>query len=215
MRRILSWITALALVPVTAAGAQPERGSLRMGFGIGTMAFGGAAEPIEDRGDNLRAMPFRPTMWGITISYGSAGMRVGLAAAYGQPGMAVRGNPPGTPDAAGDGLLIVADNAFRLTAFSATISTRLKHFSAGPSLRPSLGLLLERWASPGTPTQTLLGAGAGLLLEIPLTRSLSGTVLGEAGYTPGSPFRMTSLPDGFRSRSTWRRAISGGVMLKL
>jgi hypothetical protein len=215
MRRIHSWMTALAFIPVTAAGAQSGQSSLRAGLSVATIAFRGATEPVEDRSDNLTALPFRPTMWGITLAYGAAGMRVRLTAAYGQPGLMLRGNPAATPDEAGEALLIIADNVFKLSAGSATISIPVKQFSAGPSLRPSLGLLLERWSSPGAQAQTIVGGQAGLLLEVPLTRSLSGSVTGDVGYTPSSPFKEEGVPQGFKTRSTWRRTLSGGVMLKL
>jgi hypothetical protein len=154
-------------------------------------------------------------MWGISLSYGTEKLRVGLDAAYGQPGLALRGTPAATPGATGDALLIVADNAFKLAAFAATVSPRLKQFSTGPALRSSLGLLLERWSSPGSPTQTLLGGQVGLALEVPLTRSLSGSLNGEIGFTPGSPFHDQVVPEGFKPRSTWRRGLSGGLMIRM
>ncbi len=215
MRWMLRWLAAFLLIPIARAGAQQATGSIRVGISIGSSSFSGATETIEARSDNLRAMPYLPTMWGITLSYGATGLRGGIAVAYGQPVLSLRGNPGATPDESGNALRIIADNAFKLSAFSASLSVPIKRFPAGPSLRPSLGVLLERWASPGAPTQTIAGAQAGLALEIPLTKSLSVTLSADAGFTPGSPFLDEIVPEGFRTRSTWRRTLAGGVVVKL
>ena len=215
MRTIIGWTGMLLLVYGTPAAAQRSQGPIRLGVSVGTTSFGKAAEPIAVGNDKLQAMPYRTTMWGVTGSYGTGKVRVGLSATTGRPGLALRGNPTATPEEEGDALLIAGDNVFRLVSVSATASLSLTEFSAGPSLRPSLGLLLERWSSPGAPTQTITGGQAGMALEIPLTRSLSGRLLGEIGYTPGSPFHDEVVPEGFRPRSAWRRTLTGGVTLRL
>lgn len=215
MRGILTGTAILLLAQSAIGSAQSEGKAIRVGLSVGATSFGGAATPLEARDDHLEAMPFRPTMWGLSASYGAAGLRLGVAAAYGEPGLALRGHPATGPGQAGEALLLVADNAFRLVSLSATLSIRIKRFPAGTSLRPSLGLLLERWSTPGAVAQTILGGQTGLTVEVPITRSLAGTLTGEVGYTPESPFHDSVVPEGFKPRDTWRRTLAGGVAFRL
>jgi len=215
MQRRVRWMAVWLLVPLRAGTAQDASAAFRVGVSIGSVSYAGATRTVENRPDDPTARPHHPTMWGLTVSRGARGARLQASLAWGQAGLAVRGNPEATEDGSGSALQIVVDNVFRVTAISAGISAPLKRFSAGPVLRPSLGLLLERWASPGAPTQSLLGAESGLALEVPLSRSFSGVFGVVVGYTPGSPFREEGVPEGFITRSTWRRTLSGGVMLRL
>jgi hypothetical protein len=66
---------------------------------------------------------------------------------------------------------------------------------------------MERWSAPGSPTRTIVGAQAGLGLEVMVSRAFAVDLGGELGFTPASPFQQADLPEGFRQRSTWRRTL--------
>ncbi len=216
MRKLLGPVLLGALAVTTPAPAQnvpPSRGGgWRLGLTIGTSTFNGAAAGQDEAGAALVFRPYRPTMVGLGLTYERDRARLALLAKYGQPGLGFRGvQDPG--DAAG--LLIVVENAFHLASLTASAGTRIATLRGGPALRSSIGLTLERWSAPGTPTRTLLGPQAGLALEFALTGRLRASLEGELGFTPGSPFQAEDLPEGFRLRSTWRRTLQAGVSLRL
>ncbi len=216
MRVLLRSVLLVPLVMTTPAGAQatpPNRGGAwRVGLTLGTSTFNGAAAGTDESGASLVFRPYRPTMGGVSLTYGRERIRVGVSAKYGQPGLGFRGVPNG-----GDvtSVLIVAESAFNLLSFTASVGTRIARLRGGPALRSSLGLTLERWSAPGTPNRTLLGPQAGLALEFALTGALMASIDGELGYTPGSPFQVEDLPEGFRLRSTWRRTLQAGLSYRL
>jgi hypothetical protein len=211
MRRSAGWIGLLWWAvgsPGTAQTSVALRGQWALGLSVGVSSYSGVTEGTGPGGEADGFTPYRPTMWGIALTCGKERVRVGLTARYGQAGLGIRGVPPaeeGTPS----GLLVIAENAYHVGAHQA--STRLVRLRGGPSLRPSLALNVERWTAPGTPARTTAGGQAGLALEVVLTRALVGTLEGEVGFTPASPFRAADLPEGYRVRSAWRRTLAGGV----
>jgi hypothetical protein len=216
--RVLLISILLGHLAVATLGAQAtgtkRGGAWRMSLTVGTSTFNGAATGTGESGADLVFRPYRPTMLGLGLTYGGEQARLGLFAKYGQPGLGFRGVPDGDEGGAA-GLLIVAENAFHLASITASAGTRLAKIRGGPALRPSIGLTLERWSAPGTPTRTLVGPQAGLALEFAVAGWLLGTIDGELGFTPGSPFQAEDLPEGFRLRSTWRRTLQAGVSIRL
>jgi hypothetical protein len=146
-------------------------------------------------------------MWGLVAARGQERARVSLAARFGQAGLAIRGAPPAQEGAA-SGVLVIAENAYHVAAFTGGVATRLLRLRGGPALRPSLALNVERWTAPGTPPRTIAGGQAGLALEVMLTRAFVAALEGELGFTPASPFQSEDLPAGYRARSTWRRTLA-------
>lgn len=214
--RVLLGAVLLSQVAVSmpAAGQSPSSkrgGALRVALTVGTSTFNGATAAADQSGVDQVFRPYRPTMVGFGVTYGRERARLGLFARYGRPGLGFRG----VDDGGAAGLLIVAESAFNLASFTAAASTRIAEFRGGPVLRSSLGITYERWTAPDTPSRTLVGPQAGLSLEFGLTGALIATVDGEIGFTPGSPFRVEDLAEGFRLRSTWRRTLQAGLSLRL
>lgn len=205
----------VAAAPLEAQAAPPGRGGAwRLGLTVGTSTFNGAAVTTDESGANLVFRPYRPTMFGLHLTRGRERTRLGLSVKYGQPGLGFRGQPDAA-DGNATGVLIVAEDAFNLASVSASVGTRIATLRGGPSLRSSLGISIEHWSAPGTPSRTLLGPLAGLALEFALSGSLFAHLDGELGFTPGSPFHVEDLPEGFRLRSTWRRTLQAGLSLRL
>lgn len=202
-----------ALLP--AASAQTPAPALRSPWSfaasIGTSTFNGATSGNGDAGETLEFAPYRPTMVGISITYGRERLRIALAARHGDAGIGFRGVPLTDEGETLHGLLIIAEGAYGITSVASSASARLARLRGGPTIRSSLGVTMERWTAPGTPARTILGTHAGLALEIGLSRAFSATLEGELGFTPKSPFQPEDLPDGFRERSTWRRTLMAGV----
>jgi hypothetical protein len=202
-----------ALLPAASAqtAAPAPRSPWSFAASIGTSTFNGATAGVGDAGETLEFAPYRPTMVGISITYGREQLRIALAARHGDAGIGFRGVPLTDEGETLQGLLIIAEGAYSITSVATSASVRLARLRDGPALRSSLGLTMERWTAPGTPARMILGAQAGLALEIPLSRAFAATLEGELGFTPKSPFQLEDLPEGFRERSTWRRTLMAGV----
>ena len=201
---VLAWIACLSLGTGSAAAQE-----LAFGASIGTSVFSGAARGTGDGGEQLLFIPYRPTMYGISVAYGRNALRFEATFRAGAAGLAVRGTERSDVD--DESLLIVIENAFRVRAISAGASARLGRLRDGPALRASVAVLVERWTSPDTPARTVPGAQAGLVLDVALSSRLSAEAEALLGFTPASPFRAEDLPDGFRQSRTWRRSLGVGV----
>jgi hypothetical protein len=212
--RLLGWAGLHCAALTSVAVAQPSRDSGRgrwtIGVSIGVSSYSTVSEGKDPEGVTLRFAPYRPTMWGLEATYGGGPVRVGLAARYGQAGIGTRGLSF-QDDGAIPGPLLVVDNAYHLAVFTGSLSAHLLRLRGGPSVRPSVGLDLQRWAGAGSPARTILGGQTGLAVEVALTRALLASLEGQLGFTPASPFRKEDLPQGFDQRSAWRRTLAGAV----
>jgi hypothetical protein len=215
MRSPLVGLVVSALVLPAAATAQrdhrPIKGRWAVSLTLGASTFTGATEGTGPVGEPLAFAPYRPTMWGLGLAYGGEGLRAGFSLEHGQPGIGFRGVPLTESGETLSGLLIVAEDAFKLTTFTTSLSRQLLHLRGGPSVRPSLGLVIERWSAPGSPNRTIVGGQAGLALEVVISRAFAAELSGELGITPASQFQEADLPEGFRQRSTWRRTLAVGL----
>jgi hypothetical protein len=215
VRSFIGWLAVLHGSLLSAGAAQTPAASARspwtVSAQIGTSTFNGAATGTAEGGDQLQSVPHRPTMLGIAVAYGRAGLRLGLSARNGDAGLGVRGVPVGEEGESPQGVLIILEGAYSITSLAASASTRIAQLRGGPALRSSLGITLERWAAPGTAARTIFGAQAGVSLEIALSGAFAATIDGELGFTPKSPFKVQDLPEGFRERSTWRRTLMAGL----
>ena len=205
-------ILALLLHSGLAAqqAAAPLPGRWAVGLSIGTFSFTGASRGPET-GEEVSFTPYRPMMLGLSLARGGNRLRVALSARYGESALAIRGLPVSDGDDVTSGVMLVAENAYHLGSFGLNASTRMLRLRGGPVLRPSIGVMLERWTAPGTPVRTIPGAQTGLSAEVALTGAFVAAVEGEFGFTPGSPFRRQELPQEFRPRSTWRRSLAAAV----
>ncbi len=212
MKKLPGWLGLLACLLASLVQAQTQsvvHGRWALGLTLGVSSFRGVTEGTGPQGESVSFTPYRPTMWGIAAGYGITRLRVGVSARYGQAGLGIRGVPPS--DGPAGGVLVIAENAYHVAAFTAGVSTHLVRLYGGPALRPSLALGLERWTAPGTPARNIVGGQAGLAMEIALTRVFVASLEGELGFTPASPFFSADLPEGYRARSAWRRTLAAGL----
>ena len=182
---------------------------IALGLSVGTSTFTGATGSVTP-GQDLVFVPYRPTLYGIHASAGRT-LRIEIGAQYGEPGLAIRGDPE---LAQGEDFLVVAENAFKVTALSGSVSVPLLRLRGGPVLRGGAGAFVEHWSSPDAEGRNLLGGLAGLSLEIGLTRAFDARIDAGLGLS-GSPFRRSDLPDDFTPKTTLRRNLSVGVRVKL
>ena len=182
---------------------------IAFGLSIGTSTFSGAAGSVEP-GQNLVFVPYRPTLYGVHAGFGRR-LRIEIGARYGEPGLAIRGDPDLEP---AEGFLVVAQNVYKLVELSGSVSIPLVRLRGGPTLRGVAGLSAERWSSSEFQTRNLIGALAGFRLDIGLTRMLDARVDAGLGVSP-SPFRSEELPEGFAPRTALRRTLAVGLSWRL
>jgi len=215
MRGTARWLGIAALLLWTTVGSAqsrsgPIRGRWALGVSVGMSSFSAASEGSAADGEHLEFSAYRPTMFGVALAFGGERLRLNAAARYGEPGLGARGLTVSDGEQPAAGALVVLDGAYHLTSFTLGASTRLLRLRGGPSLRPSLAVNLERWTGVGSPTRSILAGQAGLTLEVALTRAFVGTLEGELGYSPASPFRKEDLPQDFLRHGVWRRTLAGG-----
>lgn len=219
MRSSIRWLTMLQAALLSTGAAQTPapaaRTSWSVSASVGTSTFNGAAAGTAAAGEQLEFTPYRPTMLGIAVTYGRERLRIGLSARHGDAGIGLRGVPLSQGGPSPQGVLIIVEGAYTITSVSASASTCLARVRGGPALRASVGMSMERWTAPGTPSRTIVGPQAGLSLEIALSGAFAATLEGELGFTPKSPFQVEDLPEGFRERSTWRRTLMVGLSWRL
>jgi hypothetical protein len=210
MRTILLGL-ALGVGVSHAAAAQrppvPSGYRWEVGLLLGTTSFSGATDATGPNGEKLTYLPYRPAITGLRVSYGGGGLRLDASVAFGRPGLAFRGAQESGGAGPGAGLLVVGESVYHLWTFGARASTALLRLDGAASLRPSLGLVLERWSAPASPPRLIAGGEAGLGLEVPLKGPLVAEFTGALGYTPRSPFRREDVPQEFRLTSTWRKSV--------
>lgn len=206
-------LTAVPIVLVTAQqGRTPSDHQWALGLIVGSSSFGRAAEATGDSGERFTAAPYRPFMTGLRLVRGGNGLRVAGSVQYGSAGIAFHGVQASGGDEGKSGLLIIGEDIYDLWSFSAEASTRLVRLEGAASIRPSVGLELQRWSASGSPSLIILGGEAGLGLEVPLNRTFVAEFSGIVGFTPHSAFRTEDLTSAeFRPRSTWRRSVMAAV----
>jgi len=214
MRRISGWMTLTLLLWTTPGVSQSTaplvRGRWAIGLSLGMSSFTPATEGKDPDGRTIQFSAYRPTMWGVAIAFGKQRSRLEASVRVGTAGLGARGATIGDGEEPAQGALVVVDGAYDLMSFALGGSTRLLRLRGGPALRPSLALDLERWTGVGSPTRSVLAGQAGLTLEFALTRAFVGTLEGELGYSPASPFRKEDVPQDFVRHGVWRRTLAGG-----
>ncbi len=233
-RRRAALAAVLALVADTtgalraqAAPQAPARWGV--GLSIGSLHFSGGTTEAHTEDGVLRFTPYRPMPIGIRGEFGGAGVRVGLALEYSEPGLAgIAAAGPGQPA----GGTIVLEHYLTTVALGASITTRIASLAGGGdrederrvqgghgaggrergrgSVRSGVGLLLEHWEVPGETSRRRAAGFALLGVEVPLFGRWVGSWYGVAGVGP-SPFRGRELPAPYRPAALWRRGLTGGV----
>ena len=209
--RVFAFLPLFLLGTATARGqaaAAPGAG-FRIGLSIGTSTFTGAAGSVEPDQD-LVFVPYRPTLYGIQAGFGRR-VRIELGAQYGQPGLAIRGDPDLEP---AEGFLVVAQSVYTLVSLHGGASIRLLRLRGGPVIRGASAIGVERWTSSEYRARTLIAMQGSLLVEIGLTGGLDARIDAGLGVS-GSPFHAAELPEGFTPKAAVRRNLSVSVAWKL
>ena len=215
MRRLLGWLGLLGGILSVEGQAQTNpvethgRWALGISRSVSTLSAGSIGQ--SEDGVEIAWAPYRPALWGLSLAYGKAGMRVGLTGRYGRAGLGARGKAIGDDGNSSARALIVEEGVYDVFTATASVSTHLLRLRGGPALRPSLGVGIQVWSALGESARVIPGAQGGLALEMDLIGPFVAALEGELGFTPASPFRREEMPDNYRLRSTWRRTLGAAV----
>jgi hypothetical protein len=157
-------------------------------------------------GEEVTVRPYRPTLYGLRAERMGERVGYGLALRYANPAMAFG-------DA--DVTIVDSDLAFTLYEIAPEVLYRIAGSDgAGPSLRGTVGPVLDIWTWSVTDTETRLGARAGVGAVLPIGRRLAATI-GAAATLSGSMFAEADLGDEFERESVVRTEIGLGVQYRL
>ena len=156
--------------------------------------------------DPARARPSPSTSYAARVERRVGKIGVGVGFLYSKGGIDV-GNATNTVQEAG---------LLKLYEVAPEISFLLASPGPGGALRMHVGPLFDRWQPQyeGEDPRQRVGARAALGLDWSLGGRCGGTLTGEVAVIPGV-FNAEDLPTEFERRSTWRRAISAGVRVRL
>lgn len=194
-------LACLAMSP-SAAAAQA---AWQVGADVAVSHLSGGARGMSN-GAEVTARPYRPTLYGLRVERIGERVGYGLALRYAKPAMAFG-------DA--DVTLVDSDLAFTLYELAPEVSLRIVGSDdAGPSLRGTLGPVLDLWTWSVTDTEARLGARAGVGAVLPIGRRLAATIAAAATLS-GSMFAEADLGEEFERESAVRTEIGLGVRYRL
>lgn len=101
-----------------------------------------------------------------------------------------------------------------VTGFAPGASYQLFRLTDDAALNLEGGPTLEFWSSRGEERITALGGVAGVALRVDLGGRVTGRVGTSVGYSPTAVIDVTSI-EGWESRPTWRRGLSGSLLIRL
>ena len=174
------------------------------GVDVGMLRFSGTSIDTMP-GDTARARPSPSTSYTVRVERRVGRIGVGIGFLYSQGGVGV-GNATVTVEEAGD---------LKFYEIAPEISLLIARQGPGGALRVHVGPIFDRWRLKyEEETRHRTGGRAALGLDWSLGGRFSGSLLGEAVVSPGV-FSPEDLPPGFARRTTWRRAASTGIRVRL
>ena len=201
--RIAGAVLACLAVSPSAAAAQAP--AWQVGAEVAVSHLSGGARGTAD-GDEVTVRPYRPTLYGLRVERIGDRVGYGLALRYARPALAFG-------DA--DVTLVDSELAFTLYELAPEVSLRIMGGDdTGPSLRGTLGPVLDIWTWSVTDTEARLGARAGVGAVLPIGRRLAATI-GAAATLSGSMFAAADLGEDFERESAVRTEVGLGVRYRL
>lgn len=194
------WRLAVTLLLLgLAPGAAPAAAQWSLSAEIGVAGFSGTSR--DSSGASVG--PFRPTTFAIQVDREAGPARLALMVLYAEPGLAGR---------QGDELF-VQYGVISLWEIAPTLSVRVARFGAGGAAWVEAGPALDLWQFDSE-QRPRVGARAGIALEWPLARSLSGS-LRAGGVVSGSMVDSTDVPSNVERVATRRFGVGLGLRYRL
>jgi hypothetical protein len=175
------------------------------GVEVAMLKFSGTSIDTATSGDPARARPSPSTSYAVRVERQLGRVGVGIGFLYSKGG----GRVENTTNAVDEKELL------KLYELTPEVSFLVARPDRGGALRVYVGPLFDRWwFMYDEDTRWRLGARAAVGLDWSLGGRCSGTLRGEGAASAGV-FGVEHLPPGFARRTTWRRAVSAGVRVRL
>ena len=176
----------------------------RVGAGLAQEVFHGVSAGHEEG----VASVFRPAptrVWSVRAE--TPGMRIRWS-------MEVRYARPLVSYESGEIEITLQEHLTTVTGIYPGAIYRLFRLTGDAALELEGGPLLEFWSARGEDRITALGGVAGLALQVGLGGRVAGRLGASVGYSPTAVIDVTSI-EGWESRATWRRGLSGSLLIRL
>ena len=185
----------------------PETGSAQwqMGAGLAQEVFQGVSAGDEEGVPSV----FRPApsrMWSVRVETPGSRLRWALEVRYARPLV--------TYQSAGEVEITLQEHLTTATGIHPAAIYPIVHLTDQVVLNLEGGPLLEFWSSRGEDRIAAVSGLAGMWLRVGLGGRFAGRLGATLGYSPTAVIDVTAI-EGWESRRTWRRGLSGSLLIRL
>ncbi|MEK6597139.1 MAG: hypothetical protein AABY91_02315, partial [Gemmatimonadota bacterium] len=151
---------------------------------------------------------FRPApsrMWSVRVETPGRRLRWALEVRYARPLVTYQ---------SGEVEITLQEHLTTATGIHPAAIYPIVHLTDQVVLNLEGGPLLEFWSSRGEDRITAVSGLAGMWLRVGLGGRLAGRLGATLSYSPTAVIDVTSI-EGWESRPTWRRGLSGSLLIRL
>ncbi len=195
-----------ALLTVCLMLMLPDAGSAQwqVGAGLAQEVFQGVSAGQEEGVPSV----FRPApsrIWSVRVETPGRRLRWALEVRYARPLVTYQ---------SGEVEITLQEHLTTATGVHPSAIYPIAHLADDVVLNLEGGPLLEFWSSRGEDRITAVSGLAGMWLRVGLGGRLVGRLGATLGYSPSAVIDVTSI-EGWESRPTWRRGLSGSLLIRL
>lgn len=197
---------SLALLTVCLMLMLPAAGSAQwlVGGGLAQEVFQGVSAGQEEGVPSV----FRPApsrMWSVRVETPGRRLRWALEVRYARPLVTYQ---------SGEVEITLQEHLTTATGVHPAAIYPIVHLTDQVVLNLEAGPMLEFWSSRGEDRITAVSGLAGVSLGVGLGGRFTGRLGATVGYSPTAVIDVTSV-EGWESRPTWRRGLSGSLLIRL
>ncbi|MEK7379673.1 MAG: hypothetical protein AAB075_01530 [Gemmatimonadota bacterium] len=195
-----------ALLTVCLMLSFPEAGSGQwlVGAGLAQEVFQGVSAGQEE-GEPSVFRPAPSRIWSVRVETPGRRLRWALEVRYARPLVTYQ---------SGEVEITLQEHLTTATGIHPAAIYPIVHLTDQVVLNLEGGPLLEFWSSRGEDRITAVSGLAGMWLRVGLGGRLAGRLGATLSYSPTAVIDVTSI-EGWESRPTWRRGLSGSLLIRL
>jgi hypothetical protein len=175
-----------------------------VGADVGMLRFWGTSIDTTTLDDPVSERPSPATRYAVGVErrFGTVGVGIGLL--YSSGGVRAENGS----------IAVDAKDGAKLYEVAAEVSLLIAKPGPGGALRLHVGPMFDRWTLTGGADTRRAGAHAAVSLEWPIAGRLTGVFRGGAAVS-ACVFSAEDFPPEYAQRTTWRRAFSAGISVRL
>lgn len=199
-------LTSLSLFLLLAALPLPAHAQWRLGPGLMTEHFGGVSEgPLDEEAGEVLAS-FRPaptTVWSLRYERPRGRWHWAVEARLARPVTSIVSD---------QARLTLGGPLTTVLGLLPQIVVRVAQLSEHARLEAEAGPLVEGWIESEADSRLIVSGVAGAGLAVEVTPRVAARLGIRLGWTPASVVEVGGL-EGWSARATWRRGVSGSVLI--